>query len=262
MSPQGSRQVRRPARPAASPSRRDRRRRRRPGTAPSTPARRRRSPPTRRGSRATRGSAASAARRPPPGPRPRCGSASAGTGSRRAGPRCGMCHGRPCRSTDARMPPASRAPSRCVCAYASGSRISVSTARAAAIASGLPKIVPPVATRFERSPSGPLRCSRSSAIGSVMPQAPNGRPPAIDLPATSEVGLEAPLGGQPARAEDLGVGLVDGEQRARLAGQSAELGVEAVVGQQEADVVGDRGLGQHDARRRGARARGRAPPGR
>ena len=157
-----------------------------------------------------------------------------------------MCHGSPWRSTDSRIPPASDAPRRWVCAYASGTRISVITARAAAIASGLPKIVPPVATRFDRSPSGPLRWSRCSAIAVGRAPRPEREAARDRLADDEEVGIEAPLRRQPARTEDLGVGLVDREQRAGLAGQAPELGVEAVVGEQQADVVGDRRLGQDD----------------
>ena len=100
-----------------------------------------------------------------------------------------MCHGSPARSTAARMPPASRAPRRCVCAYASGVRISSIVARAAAIERALPKSVPPVATRCDALAVGALAPGASrSAIASVMPQAPNGMPPAIDLPIVTRSG--------------------------------------------------------------------------
>lgn len=54
-----------------------------------------------------------------------------------------------------------------------GREISSIVARAAAIDSGFPNKVPPVAIIPERSPSGPLVCVRNMATSSAMPHAPN-----------------------------------------------------------------------------------------
>ena len=61
-------------------------------------------------------------------------------------------------------------------------------ARAAAIESAFPKSVPPIAMRSDRSPSGPFTWVSRSAIASVIPQAPNGTPPAIDFPIVTMSG--------------------------------------------------------------------------
>ena len=60
-----------------------------------------------------------------------------------------------------------------------------------------------------------------------------------------EVGGEPPPPGEPAGADDLGVRLVVRQQRAGTPGQLAQALVEAVVRHQEADVVGQRRLGDH-----------------
>ncbi len=128
------------------------------------------------------------------------------------------------------------------------------TARAAAIARALPKMVPPVATRFDRSPSGPLRCSSTAAISSVMPQAPNGSPPAIDLPAVIRSGSSPHCAVSPpgpttcvcvsSQARSVPVSRV----RRRSSAWKPS------VGQQQPDVVRDRGLREDDRDRRAVRA--------
>ena len=79
------------------------------------------------------------------------------------------------------MPSASRAPNTCVRSYASSVSTSPIVARAAAIESGFPNSVPPVATASFSS-ERPAGRSRMSATASVIPYAPSGTPPAMDLP--------------------------------------------------------------------------------
>ena len=68
-------------------------------------------------------------------------------------------------------------------------------ARAAAIESGLPNSVPPVATMSDRSPSGPFQLVQDGGdLVPGMPQAPNGTPAAIDLPAVDDVRDRGPTG--------------------------------------------------------------------
>ena len=67
-------------------------------------------------------------------------------GSRLRGQKWWMSTAARTRSTPRACPSASRVPSRCVCAYASSVRTSLIAARAAAIESGLPNSVPPIAT--------------------------------------------------------------------------------------------------------------------
>ena len=111
----------------------------------------------------------------------------AGTCSRPAG-RGDRCATAGRRSTDARIPSASRAPRRWVLAYASGVRISVRTARARRHRERVREQRPPERDEVERSPSGPFVWCRTSATASVMPHAPNDTPPAIDLPIVSRSG--------------------------------------------------------------------------
>ena len=117
-------------------------------------------------------------------------------------------------------------------------------ARAAAIETGLPNSVPPTATCGLSSSRPPGRC-RTAAASSVIPYAPSGMPAAIDLPTVTKSGVEAPPPGEPAGADDLGVRLVVRQQGAGTSGHLAQACVEAVVRHQEADVVGQRRLGDH-----------------
>ena len=133
-----------------------------------------------------------------------------------------MCHGRPCRSTD--CPHARRRASRPGAACAR-------TPRAAGSRSAPPGPPPSPAgcrrscRRSRRGSSarrrGPCAARGRSAIASVMPQAPNGRPPAIDLPNVTRSGSRPHAAVSPPGPNDLGVGLVDGEQRARSRGSGA-----------------------------------------
>ena len=88
---------------------------------------------------------AAAARRASRRPRRRRAASTARTWSRSAARSGGSSTAGRRPTTAASMPSASRAPSTCVCAYASGVSTSSSVARAAAIESGLPNSVPPVA---------------------------------------------------------------------------------------------------------------------
>ena len=122
------------------------------------------------------------------GPLRRCGSAPVGRCIPSGGRAHGCARGGPRATTLSRIPSASRAPRRWVWAYASGVSTSSIVALAAAIESALPNSVPPIATMSKRSPSGPLNCVRNTAASSRMPQAANGTPAAIDLPAVTKSG--------------------------------------------------------------------------
>ena len=76
-----------------------------------------------------------------------------------------------------------------------------------------------------------------------------------------DVGLEAPLADKAARPADERVGLVEHEQRPRLAREAAQGVVEARVGQHDA-FVGQRRLGEDAGVGAACAARRRAPPGR
>ena len=83
-------------------------------------------------------------------------------------------------------------------------------------------------------------------MSSVVPQAPNGTPAAIDFPALTKSGSRPHSRGEAARTEHLRMGLVVGEQRAGRPCQLAHPGVEALVRQHQPVVVRHRGLGHHD----------------
>ena len=126
-------------------------------------------------------------------PRLRRGPGSGGTCSRPAARGGGCARAAPWRSTLARIPSARRAPRRCVLAYASGVRISVRTARAAAIASALPNSVPPDRDEVRALAVRPLRLVED--LGDRVGHAPRPERHAAGdrLAARHEVGLEAPL---------------------------------------------------------------------
>ena len=179
------------------------------GRAPGTPAPRPRSPPTRPGSPARRGSGGQQVVGGRPGPRRRCGWASAGTCSRSAARGGGCATAARAASTD--RPHPVREP------RAQPLRVRVGLGREdlrhhRARRGHAPGRCRRSCRRSRRGSSArrPAPCAglRTAAISSVMPQAPNGRPPAMRLAGGDDVRLQPPLRGQPAGTHDLRVRLV------------------------------------------------------
>ena len=158
-----------------------------------------------------------------------------------------MCHGSPCRSTEARIPSGQpRAQALRVrvglgrqdlgqVGARRGHRERVAEDRAA----GRDQV------RRARRPGpcagrGPRRSRRSC------PRRRTARRRRSTCRIVTRSGSQAPRRVSPPGADDLRVGLVEREQRAGLAGQSPERVVEPVVGQEQPDVVRDRGLRQHE----------------
>ena len=220
--------LRRRAPRAASPSPRGRRRRPRPRPAPSTPGPPRRSPPRRRGSRARRGSAASAARRRRPGPRRRRGSASAGTCSRRVARGAGRATGSPCRSTDGAHPAGQPR------AQPLGVRIGLGRedlGHHGPRRRHRERVAEDRAARRDEVRALPVRAlalveERRRSRRSCPTRRTGGRRRSTCRSSTKS-GSRPHAAVSPPGPDDLGVGLVDRQQRAGLAGQAPQLGVEA-----------------------------------